>query len=144
MAASARAEIVSRTDRDRRGADALARSARREDDARVPDLHYRIYTFDQPLQPGQRTEVRFETVREQRGFRNTNNEMRVVENGVFIDNWQFAPILGPNRFVLLADRTQRRKFGLPDEIRPPALEDESAARITISGTTAIGSTPMSR
>ncbi len=27
--------------------------------------------------------------------------------------------------MLLDDRTQRRKFGLPDEIRPPALEDES-------------------
>ncbi|MFC4314011.1 ABC transporter permease/M1 family aminopeptidase [Steroidobacter flavus] len=90
-----------------------------------PDLHYRIFTFDQPLAPGQRAEVRFETVREQRGFKNTNNEMRVVENGVFIDNWQIAPVLGPNRWVLLADRTQRRKFGLPDEIRPPALEDES-------------------
>lgn len=90
-----------------------------------PDLHYRIYTFDQPLAPGQRTEVRFETVREQRGFRNSNNEMRVVANGTFIDNWQVAPLLGPNRFVLLADRTQRRKFGLPDEIRPPKLEDES-------------------
>jgi hypothetical protein len=89
------------------------------------DLHYRIYTFDQPLAPGQRTEVRFETVREQRGFRNTNNEMRVVANGTFIDNWQVAPLLGPNRFLLLADRTQRRKFGLPDEIRPPKLEDES-------------------
>ncbi len=41
--------------------------------------------------------MRFETVREQRGFKNTNNEMRVVENGVFIDNWQIAPVLGPNR-----------------------------------------------
>lgn len=90
-----------------------------------PDLHYRIYTFDQPLAPGQRTEVRFETVREQRGFRNSNNEMRVVANGTFIDNWLIAPLLGPNRFLLLADRTQRRKFGLPDEIRPPELEDES-------------------
>lgn len=90
-----------------------------------PDLNYRIYTFDQPLAPGQRSEVRFETVREQRGFRNTNNEMRVVANGTFIDNWQIAPLLGPSRFLLLADRTQRRKFGLPDEIRPPKLEDDS-------------------
>lgn len=90
-----------------------------------PDFNYRIFAFAQPLQPGQRAEVHFETVREQRGFRNTNNETRVVENGTFIDSFQIAPILGPSRWVLLADRTQRRRFGLPDEIRPPALEDES-------------------
>jgi ABC-2 type transport system permease protein len=90
-----------------------------------PDFNYRIYTFDQPLQPGQRTEIHFETVRQQRGFRNTNNETRVVENGTFLDNSHITPSLGPNRWVLLGDRTQRRRFGLPDEIRPPALEDES-------------------
>lgn len=90
-----------------------------------PDLNYRIYTFDQPLAPGARTEVNFETVREQIGFRNTNNETRVVANGTFIDNWQVTPLLGPSRFVVLADRTLRRKFGLPDELRPPKLEDAS-------------------
>ncbi len=90
-----------------------------------PDLNYRIYTFDQPLAPGQRTEIHFETVREQVGFRNSNNEMRVVANGTFIDNWQIAPVLGANRLILLQDRTLRRKLGLPDEIRPPKLEDDS-------------------
>lgn len=91
----------------------------------LPDLNYRIYTLDEPLAPGQRTEIHFETVREQAGFRNSNNEMRVVANGTFIDNWQISPLLGANRLILLQDRTVRRKLGLPDEIRPPKLEDES-------------------
>src|SRR5262249_32602900 len=90
-----------------------------------PDLNYRIYTFDQPLEPGQRAKILFETVREQHGFRNSGNETRVVENGTFLDNFQIAPILGPNHFMALDDRALRRKYGLPDELRPPKLEDDS-------------------
>ncbi len=91
----------------------------------IPDMNYRIYRFDQPLQPGERAEIRFETVRHQQGFRNSANETRIVENGTFLDNFQILPILGPNHFVALADRGVRRKYGLPDERRPPKLEDES-------------------
>ncbi|HEX7013511.1 MAG TPA: M1 family aminopeptidase [Steroidobacteraceae bacterium] len=91
-----------------------------------PGLNYRIYTFDRPLEPGERAEIHFEAVREQRGFRNTNNETRVVENGTFLDNWQITPMLGPNHWMALEDRNQRRKHGLSDELRPPSLEDESA------------------
>lgn len=94
-------------------------------DREFPDMNYRIFRFDQPLQPGQATEIRFETVREQQGFRNSNNETRLVENGTFLDNFQILPILGPNHHLALADRGVRRKYGLPDERRPPKLEDES-------------------
>lgn len=91
----------------------------------IPDLHFRIYRFDQPLQPGQTAEIRFETVREQIGFRNNNNENRIVENGTFLNNWEITPLLGVHNIYALADRTQRRKYGLPDELRPPQLDDES-------------------
>jgi len=94
-------------------------------DREIPGMNYRIYTFDQPLQPGQRVEIKFETVREQLGFRNSANETRVVENGTFLDNFQLLPILGPNHFLALDDRGVRRKYGLSDERRPPKLEDES-------------------
>jgi hypothetical protein len=90
-----------------------------------PDLHYRIYTFDRPLEPGQRTEVRFRTVRQQRGFKNTNNETRIVANGTFLDNWQISPWLGMSRHMVLQDRVVRRRNGLPPELRPPTLEDDS-------------------
>jgi hypothetical protein len=90
------------------------------------DLHYRIYTFDRPLEPGQKTEVRFQTLRQQRGFRNSNNEVRVVENGTFLDNFQITPFIGMSRFMILQDRTVRRKYGLVPELRPPKLEDSSA------------------
>lgn len=95
----------------------------------IPDLHFRLYTFDEPLAPGQRAEIRFETVREQRGFRNRNNEDRVVENGTFLNNWEITPLLGIHALYALHDRTERRKHGLPDELRPPKLEDERARGI---------------
>jgi len=88
------------------------------------DLHYRIYTFDEPLAPGERRQITFETVREQRGFRNTNNDTRVVANGTFIDNWQLTPGLGVSRWMLLQDRAKRRAHGLPPERPLPKLEDD--------------------
>jgi ABC-type Na+ efflux pump permease subunit len=90
-----------------------------------PDFHYRIFTFDRPLEPGQKTEVRFQTLRQQRGFRNTNNETRVVANGTFLDNWQLAPMIGMSRFMVLQDRAVRRRYGLQPELRPPKLEDST-------------------
>jgi aminopeptidase N len=91
-----------------------------------PEHRYRIYRFDRPLAPLERSRIRFETLREQRGFRNSGNETRVVDNGTFLDNTEIAPILGMGRDGLLQDRAKRRKHGLPPELRPPPLEDDSA------------------
>jgi ABC-2 type transport system permease protein len=91
-----------------------------------PDFNYRIYAFAQPLAPGARGEVTFTTVREQRGFRNSGNETRVVGNGTFVNNTEIAPGFGIGRADMLRDRAKRRKYGLPAELRPPKLEDESA------------------
>jgi aminopeptidase N len=89
---------------------------------------YRIYRFDRPLAPLERRRIRFETLREQRGFRNSGNESRIVDNGTFLDNTEFAPLLGMSRDNLLQDRAKRRKYGLPPELRPAKLEDEGARR----------------
>jgi aminopeptidase N len=89
-------------------------------------FNYRIYTMDPPLAPGARTELRFSTVRRQRGFRHTRNQTEVVDNGTFINNFDVAPFLGMGREGLLQDRAKRRKYGLPAELRLPKLEDESA------------------
>ena len=92
----------------------------------LPDMNYRIYTFDVPLAPGARGDIRFETVREQRGFRNSNNETRVVANGTFLDNLQITPSLGVDRQYRISGRAKRRKYGLPDDLGPAKLEDEGA------------------
>jgi ABC-type transport system involved in multi-copper enzyme maturation permease subunit len=89
-------------------------------------FNYRIYTLDPPLAPGARTEMRFSTLLEQRGFRNARNQTNVVDNGTFINNFAIAPILGMGRDNVLRDRAKRRKYGLPAELRLPKLEDDSA------------------
>ena len=91
-----------------------------------PDFNYRIYALEPPLAPGARTEMRFATRLEQRGFRNSRNQTDVVDNGTFINNIAIAPVLGMGRDGVLQDRAKRRKYGLPAELRLPKLEDETA------------------
>lgn len=91
-----------------------------------PEFNYRIYRFSTPMQPGERRTVAFRTVLEQRGFKATGNTTRLVDNGTFVTNSEFAPMIGMDRNGLLTDRTKRRKLGLPAELRLPKLEDETA------------------
>ncbi|WP_447761534.1 ABC transporter permease/M1 family aminopeptidase [Sphingopyxis panaciterrae] len=95
-----------------------------------PEFNFRIYTYDKPMAPGEKREIRFETVREQRGFLNSGNEDRVVSNGTFLANNSLAPNLGVSRWTLLQDRATRRKFGLNPDLEQNKLEDESARAFT--------------
>ena len=101
----------------------LSRPARTETYGR---FNYRILYLAQPLGPGETARLEFSTVLEQKGFRNSGNTTRLVDNGTFVSNGEFAPTLGMSRSGLLEDRTKRRKYGLPAELRPAKLEDESA------------------
>ena len=92
------------------------------------DFEYRIYRFATPMQPNERRTVTFETVLEQRGFKANGNTTRLVDNGSFVNNMEFAPMVGMDRQGLLTDPTKRRKAGLPAELRPAKLEDETARR----------------
>ncbi len=116
------------------------------------EFDYRIYRFNTPLAPGERRMVTFETVLEQKGFKNRGNTTRLVDNGTFVSNGEFAPEIGMSRSGLLQDRATRRKQGLPAELRMAKLEDVSAqarnyigvdwvnADITVS--TVAGQTPI--
>jgi ABC-2 type transport system permease protein len=96
-------------------------------DKEYTGLDYRIYEFDQPMQPGETRQIRFATLLEERGFTNARALTRIVDNGTFLNNYEIAPMLGMGRDMLLRDRSKRRKHGLPAELRPPKLEDESAS-----------------
>ncbi len=93
-----------------------------------PRYQYRIYRLARPLAPGGATSISFRTERGQRGFRNSSNDTRLVDNGTFLDNTEFSPQIGMNRNGMLQDRVKRRKHGLPSELRPPKLEDVAATR----------------
>lgn len=86
-------------------------------------FNYRIFAFDTPMAPGERRKMSFITLRSQRGFPNSDQESRVVDNGTFVNNLEIAPILGMARDGLLQDRAKRRKYGLPAERRMAKLGD---------------------
>ena len=89
-----------------------------------PDDHYRIYKLDPAMQPGEIRELSFTTTLAERGFTNNRPLTQIVENGTFVNNFEITPTLGLSRWGLLKDRAKRRKYGLPVDLRPPALEDE--------------------
>jgi hypothetical protein len=91
-----------------------------------PRFNYRIYALDVPMAPGERREIKFETLLEQKGFRNSANQTRIVDNGTFLNNFEITPSLGMSRDGVLRDRIKRRKHGLPAELRPAKLEDDAA------------------
>ncbi|HEX6860362.1 MAG TPA: M1 family aminopeptidase [Caulobacteraceae bacterium] len=87
-------------------------------------FNYRIFAFDTPMLPGERRTLSFITRREQRGFRNSGDDTRVVGNGTFVNNFELAPQLGFSRNGLLIDRAKRRKHGLdPDALRMAPVGD---------------------
>jgi ABC-2 type transport system permease protein len=89
-------------------------------------FNYRIFRFATPMAPGERRTVNFQTVLQQRGFRNSGDTTRLVDNGTFVSNGEFALQVGMGRMGLMQDRTVRRKHGLPAELRPARLEDTTA------------------
>jgi ABC-type transport system involved in multi-copper enzyme maturation permease subunit len=89
---------------------------------------YRIYRFDRPLAPGATAALAFKSRIWRQGFRAGRPATDVIENGTFVNNYDFAPLIGMDRNGLLSDRTKRRRQGLPSELRAPKLEDMRATR----------------
>lgn len=87
---------------------------------------YQIYTLDPALAPGEMMEMSFTSERIQTAFSTRGEDTRLVKNGTFLNNAEFAPQLGFDRSALLQDRATRRKYDLPAELRMPKLEDEAA------------------
>lgn len=92
------------------------------------DAQYRIYRFATPLAPGATGTIGFRSERHQKGLRANGDDVRLVGNGSFLDNSEFALQIGMSRVGLLDDRIKRRKNGLPAELRPAKLEDLSATQ----------------
>ena len=86
---------------------------------------HRIYRFETPLPPDATASLTFKSRRWHKAFSTSGYGTRLVENGTFLNNSEFAPQLGMNRAGLLTDRATRRRYGLEPELRPKKLENES-------------------
>jgi ABC-2 type transport system permease protein len=90
------------------------------------------------MQPGEVRELAFRTTLQERGFPNGAPLTRLVDNGSFVDNGAITPSIGISRDAFLKDRAKRRKYGLPADLRPPTLEDESGRARTTSARQRLG------
>ncbi len=88
--------------------------------------NYRIYKFSEPMRPGEKRQVSFVTVLQERGFPNRGALTNIVDSGTFLNNASITPLIGMDRNGLLTDRSKRRKLGLPADLRPAKLEDANA------------------
>lgn len=102
-------------------------------------LNYQIFRFDRPLAPGERRSLSFHATLGQTEFRNSQNITRIAGNGTFVDNMMFAPMIGMSRLGLLSDRAKRRKYDLPSELRPNALDDADGRRLNYVGVDRVNS-----
>jgi ABC-type transport system involved in multi-copper enzyme maturation permease subunit len=81
----------------------------------------RVLTLATPLAPGDELELRFHVADARRGFTNEGGPGRVRDNGTFFDNTALFPQLGYQRGLELEERSERRKRGLGEPRRMPAL-----------------------
>jgi ABC-2 type transport system permease protein len=86
-------------------------------------FNYRILRFATPMAPGAITSLDFATRRWHRGFPARGQDRTLIENGTFLNNSDFAPLIGMGRDALLQDRITRRKRGLTGELRALPLGD---------------------
>ena len=94
---------------------------------------YRIFVFDTPMAPGEQRRMAFETALTEKGFRNNGDITDVVGNGTFLNDRAIAPQLGISREDMLQDRRKRAKYGLPRELRMPALGTAGADQVNYLG-----------
>lgn len=102
----------------------IPRAALEKDDAR---LAFQIWKLSPPMAPGESREMRFTVRSDSRGFSNDVARRELVQNGTFFNNG-VAPAIGYDAGRELGDRNDRRKMGLKEKDRMPALERNCAAR----------------
>ena len=83
-----------------------------------------LWSFDEPLQPGDSTGLAYRMSFEARGFPNSGRNTRIVANGTFLDD--VGPSLGYNEAFEMSDPSDRREHDLPPRDRLPDLDDPRA------------------
>ncbi|HYI42807.1 MAG TPA: M1 family aminopeptidase [Sphingomicrobium sp.] len=97
------------------------------------EFDYRIYRLDRPMQPGEQRSLSFRTVRQQRGFRAVDTEVRLSPNGTVIDTLSLTPRIGMSDVGLLEEPPVRRKYRLPETPPFPRLRDIAATQLVPNG-----------
>lgn len=85
------------------------------------DLNVRIYRLEPPLARGDEADMKFTVSYFAKGFENSVSKQQIVQNGTFFNN-QIAPQIGYQPNMELANKNDRKKYGLPPREMMPPLE----------------------
>ena len=88
-----------------------------------PQYNVRKFVFDKPMQPGEKRILSYAAEQAQKGFSNDGITTRVVDNGTFVNNFEFAPRVGIGDAQAMTDKRLRRKYKLPPLKVMNTLED---------------------
>ncbi len=87
---------------------------------------YRIYALAKPLAPEDSLDFGFDISSVNRGFVNDHSNVQVVGNGTFIGNSDYIPQIGYSPGLELEEPDKRKKHGLADRPRLPAVDNTEA------------------
>jgi hypothetical protein len=85
-------------------------------------LYLRFYKIQPALAPGDSMLLTFKTVYAAEGFENELSNTNITQNGTFFNNTDISPSFGYNAGGELSDKNKRKKKGLPEKSRMPALD----------------------
>ncbi len=96
----------------------------------APRNMYRIFAFDQPLAPGETTEMTFNVGYQSRGFRDGGERPELAYNGTFFDS-DYFPYVGYNQDIEIDDPRRRREehLGPLEELAPRGDPSHSLVNI---------------
>ena len=83
-----------------------------------------LFTFDQPLEPGDTTTFEYRYGWASSGFPNSGSNTRIVANGSFLTG--SGPTFGYDESFEMSDPADRREYELPTRNRLPDLDDPEA------------------
>jgi hypothetical protein len=87
------------------------------------ELNYQIYTFNEPLQPGDSMNLNFDVHYKSQGFSNSGADLSVAANGSYFKNLDWFPAIGYQRTREINDAADRRLYNLPARPEVPTLDD---------------------
>ena len=82
---------------------------------------FKIYKLTPALQPGERTQFKFDSKYITKGFENGRGSTSIIKNGTFFNNGSILPVMGYNEGYEINNRNTRRKYDLPEKERMPKL-----------------------
>jgi ABC-2 type transport system permease protein len=95
-------------------------------------LYYYIYSFEQPLQPGDSVQLSFAVHFKPHGFNHRGVNTSVIKKGTYFTNYDLLPAVGYKHYREINDPVIRKKYNLVARPAIPSLYDLKARKNPVS------------